>query len=406
MNVIGVIAEYNPFHMGHLYHIAQTKKLVGEDSPVIAVMSGNYVQRGDFAVFNKWTRAEAAVRTLGGADLVIELQAPHSCASAERFASMGVRLLDACGVVTHLSFGSEAGKTDDLQTVAAYLEGEKFNSRIAEELKSGISYAAARQQLCSADLGRVAETLSTPNNTLGIEYLRACIRQGSKLIPVTVERRGAEHDSNFAVGDVASASNIRRMIFSGQAYSAMKYLPEQSIEIAIRDISRGTGPVSLEQNSASILSYLRRLTPEDYAKLPDVSEGLHMRLYTEVRKSRTVAEAAANVKTKRYAMSRIRRILLAAYLSITSEVQGLEPQYLRVLALNNRGRELLRQMKGKSLLPVVTKPTEINGLSGEAKRLFDIEALCTDLYTVSYPSPELRVAGSDFIYSPKFLESR
>ena len=403
MNVIGIIAEYNPFHAGHHIHISMTRELVGKDCPVIAVMSGGFVQRGDFAIFNKWARAEAAVMTLGGADLVLEIQTPFANATAEKFALNGVRMLEACGMVTHLSFGSEAGEVEPLEKIADYLLSDAFNDHIGEYMTGGTTFAAARQKLADKDLGNIAEHMKTPNNTLGIEYIKAIKKEMSRMQPVTVRREGSEHDSEYHEHGIASASKIRSMILGGQAYSAMKFLPEQSIEIAIREISRGTGPISLAMNSFAIMACLRKLKPEDFEKLPDVGEGLHMRIYNMLKNAGNINEAADIIKTKRYSHARIRRILMSAYLSITGEAAAMRPQYLRVLAFNDTGRTLLRDMKETSRLPIITKPADMQQLDEDGKKLFEIEAVCTDLYSICCPSERYRMAGNDYRYSPKYL---
>ena len=187
---------------------------------------------------------------------------------------------------------------------------------------------------------------------------------------------------------------------SGAAYSAMKYIPDGAAEVFIREMARGSGPVVASMADAIMMSALRRLTAADYAKISDVSEGLENRLERAVASARTVAEAAMNAKTKRYALARIRRILLAAFLGIDAELTSLRPQYLRVLAANARGRELLREMKTKARLPVITKSAEISSLGEDARRLFRAEVLAGDLYALARPSAELHTAREDLTRSP------
>lgn len=400
MRAAGIVSEYNPFHTGHLFHIESTRRALGGDAAIVAVMSGSFVQRGEFAVFDKFSRSEAAVSAPGGADLVIELPAAYAISSAERFATAGVELIDAAGVCDAVSFGSECGDVAALRRAAHAMNAEAFSRRVGELMDSGESYAAVRQRAADELLGADAALLRGPNNNLAIEYLRAVERGGYKLDAYTVRREGAEHDSSYAEGSNASAAYIRELMRSGAAYSAMKYIPDGAAEVFIREMARGSGPVVAAMADAIMMSALRRLTAADYVKISDVSEGLENRLERAVASARTVAEAAMGAKTKRYALARIRRILLAAFLGIDAELTSLKPQYLRVLAANARGRELLREMKTKARLPVITKSAEINSLGVSARRLFRAEVLAGDLYALARPSAELHTAREDLTRSP------
>jgi len=412
MIVAGIVAEYNPFHSGHLYHIEQTRRIVaqGQKCAVVAVMSGNYVQRGDFAAFNKHARAEAACRTPGGPDLVIELPTPYAVASAERFSASAVYLLDRCGVVTHLSFGSEAGETESLRKVADFIDTEEFSQYLEAELEGGTLYPLARQRAVQKKLGTASDIIQTPNNILGVEYLRALNRFNSGLIPITMKRIGTDHDSSSPEGDIASASHIRSMLFSGRAYSAMRYIPEGAVEVFIREMSRGSGPINMGMNDQAVLSQLRRMRAEDLKNISDVREGLNFRIASVLKNARSTGEAADLAKSKRYTHSRIRRILIRAYLGITSKWEDILPPYIKVLAFNNTGRELLREMKSKSKLPVVVKPADAQTLYDDTKvagnvirELFEAEVLATDLYMLSCPSSDFRRAGYELRTSPAYV---
>lgn len=402
MRAVGIVSEYNPFHEGHLYHIRRTREL-SDGAAIVAVMSGNFVQRGEFAAFDKFSRAEAAVCAPNGVDLVVELPAIYAISSAERFASAGVAIIDACGVCDGISFGSEAGETGSLLRAAECLNSDAFDRRVAELLPSGDSYASIRQKAADELLGDNASVLKYPNNTLGVEYLRAILRSGSTLKPLTVRREGTEHDQSYADGDYASAAHIREMMRSGEAYSAMKYIPDGAVEVFIREMARGAGPVSTSMADSAMMSSLRRMTAADFARLPDVSEGLEFRLERAVAQSNTVFECADAAKTKRYAHSRIRRILLAAYLGLDRELASLKPQYIRVLAANARGRELLRDMRQTAKLPVITKPAAINDLDVDARLMFAFETLAGDLYALARPSVELHTAKENMTRSPVML---
>lgn len=237
-NVIGIVAEYNPFHNGHARLIEQTRAQLGAVCPVVCVMSGDFVQRGSPAVYSKFARAEAAVRC--GADLVLELPLPWSLSSAEGFARGAVGLLGSLGVVTHLSFGSECGELDPLQRVAEALLDPLLGEDLRAELRSGIPFAAARQQAVARRVGALAELLQAPNNILAVEYLKAIYDQRLELHPLTVLRTGAQHD-RFAEGNIRSASELRMRIGTGEDVST--FLPRAAAEICAREKTRGRGPV-------------------------------------------------------------------------------------------------------------------------------------------------------------------
>lgn len=415
MNVVGIVAEYNPFHTGHLYHIEKSRELAGsgKECAVIAVMSGNFVQRGDIAVFPKHSRAEAACRAPGGPDLVIELPTPFACASAERFAAAAVSLLENTGIVTHLSFGSETGELSSLWSLAECLDSAEFQEALKTQLSAGMLYPLAMEQAARGIVGSIADNMRTPNNILGIEYLRALNRLDSKIVPVTMERLATDHDSSFAEGEVASASYIRNMLFTGRAYSAMRYIPEGAIEVFIREMARGTGPIGLHMIDQAVFSYIRRHVASDFEAISDVSDGLQYRIYNEIKKATTVMGAADLIKSKAYTHSRIRRILMHAYLGITSRWESVAPPYIKVLAFNKTGRALLRRMKIESKLPMLTKPGDArielkSALSAESymlsTQLLDLEAIVTDLYMIASPARGFRQAGQEYTTSPIYVD--
>lgn len=392
----GIVCEYNPFHSGHKWQIQETRRALGEDAGIVCVMSGNFVQRGDMAVFSKHARAEAAV--ICGADLVIELPAAWSVSSAERFALGAVGLLNGTGICTHVSFGSELGDVVRLCRVARCLGSSETDDMIVKELQSGISYAAARQRAVGYILGEDAEILESPNNILAVEYIKALNRLTSKMEPVAIRRVGAGHDE--AAGDdvFASASMIRELLLSDEL--ADKYIPDGALKVFKDEIAAGRGPVTSAASETAILARLRVMGEEEFAMLPGGSEGLYMRLMKCAASAPTLAALMDGVKSKRYAMSRIRRMVIAAYLGIkASDSNGLPP-YIRPLAFNQKGQELLKQMKTASSLPVITKPASVRELGSREQYVFSIEARATDLYSLAYPSPEERTGGREWTTSP------
>ncbi len=395
MKTAGIICEYNPIHSGHIRHIAETRAALGEDAAVVCVMSGNFVQRGDIAVFAKHARASAAVRC--GADLVLELPLPYALSSAERFALGGVRLLDALGVVTHLSFGSEAGELGCLQLAADCLRTGEASERIRAELETGAPYAAARYLAARGMLGEKADVIKTPNNILAVEYLKALAECSSAMTPVTVRRTGSGHDANGP----ESASHLRRLLREGQA--PWKLMPERAAAVYREELALGRGPVFMDALEQAVLSRLRILPEAAWRSLPDATEGLGDRLMRFARTMPTLEAVLASAKTKRYALSRLRRMTLCAALGVDQSDARRPPPYIRVLALGGRGRLLLREIKARSSLPVVTKPAAAKSLGKDARRLFQKEADATDLYVLAFPGPENRAGGREWTTSPQSL---
>ena len=398
MKTAGIICEYNPIHNGHVRHIAETRTLLGEEGAIVCAMSGNFVQRGDFAVFEKHARALSAVAS--GADLVIELPLPTVLSSAEGFARGGVRLLDALGVCTHLSFGSEAGETSRLLAIADCLMSGDMPGLIREELKAGVSYACARQSAAERIIGTNAEILSAPNNILGVEYLKALKEENSAMVPLTVRRFGSAHDSDGA----ESASRLRKLLKEG--VKPWPLMPAPAARILRQEIASGRAPVLMESAETAVLSRLRMIAEEAFSKLPDASEGLELRLMRYAKSMPTIQSILDNTKTKRYAMSRLRRMLLCAALGIDAEDSKLPPPYIRVLSMNQKGMRLLREIGEKSVLPVITKPAAVKSLDSKARALFEKESNATDFYVLAYPNPENRTGGQEWTLSPRILEEK
>ena len=404
MQVIGIVAEYNPFHSGHAYQIQESRRLVGADSAVVIVMSGNWVQQADCAIADKWLRARMAL--MGGADLVLELPTVWATASAEGFARGAVTLLDASGLVDYLSFGSECGSAAPLIQIAHCLSSPSCQKAMKELADTGLPFAQCRQKAVESILGKeAASPLSRPNNNLGIEYIRALNALHSPIHPMTILRRGAQHNGVVVVRDkggnslsdptampmpqFVSATQLRMDLMEGRWDQAEPYLVSSG-----RVLLEGNtvGLPGLERAERAILARLRTMTAEDWARLPDSggAEGLPQRLERAGRTCVSVQEFFDLVKVKRFTHARLRRLVLRAYLGITQAELPDKPHYLRVLGINARGRALLRDMKERAALPILTKPAHARTLSSEGQRLFELESQCTDLYDLCFetiPSP-------------------
>jgi predicted nucleotidyltransferase len=306
-------------------------------------MSGNLVQRGEFAVYEKFRRTETALDN--GADLVIELPCVYSLMSAQGFAKNAVAILEATGAVDRIAFGAECDSVERLYALAK--EIDEKDADIAEEMSKGLTYPAARKAVIGSPL------LDYPNNILALEYIRY-----TKLPCVSVERIGKGHDTD---DEEYSAAAIRAKLVSDEI-------------------------CTLKNCENAVLSKLRQMSREDFARIEDVTEGLENRIYDAVRTACTLDELYDSIKTKRYTHSRIRRIILKAYLNITKDYIT-SPPYIRILGFNDRGRELLSEMKKHATLPVISKYGDISSLDENGKRLLELECACTDLYNLGYKKP-------------------
>lgn len=338
--ITGIICEFNPFHAGHKYLIDSVKK---ENDGVVCVMSGNFVQRGEFAVYDKFSRAKTALEN--GADLVIELPCAYSLRSAEGFARAGVEILEVTNTVERIAFGAECDNMDDLKRLS-YKIAEK-EQEIKAEMKKGITYPAARKSVIGSSL------LDTPNNILAVEYIKS-----TKLPCTAVKRIGKGHDSD---DEKYSASEIRKKL----SYNEI---------------------CSLKNCETAVLAKLRYMTANDFLEIEDVTEGLENRIADMVRISTSLDELYDNIKTKRYTHSRIRRIILKAYLGITKEYTEKVP-YIRILGFNSKGQEILSQMKKNVNLPIISRYSDTDALDEYGKDLFELECRCTDLYNLGYKNP-------------------
>ncbi|HEX2946558.1 MAG TPA: nucleotidyltransferase [Clostridia bacterium] len=411
MKVLGIVAEYNPFHNGHLYHLQASRAMTGADC-VVAIMSGNYTQRGEPALVDKWARAEMAL--LSGVDLVIELPVVYAMASAEYFAFGAVRLLDSLGVVDTLCFGSEFGLINKLKQAADILfeEPEEYKTILRAYLSSGKSFPDARQKALAEYLktkygkDELSELLKNPNNILGVEYLKALRRLNSRIVPLTVGRVGNDYNSAELTGRISSATSIRNVLSSNPWYSARELLesclPNTSLAVLEREAEIGRGPLFPHDFTQLLLTTLRRMTNDEIKKLPYMENGLENRIRLAVDNSATWQELVDRIGTRRYTATRVQRILFGALAGLNNET--LEyftrlggPPYIRVLGLNETGKKLLSEIRGKAALPVITKTAghKKSTVVGVAEML-RLEAQATDQYVIACQNPFMRKSGADF----------
>lgn len=331
MNV-GIVCEYNPFHRGHQKQFDTVRKEFGPETGIICAMSGNYVQRGQPAVFDKSLRAEAAVRC--GADLVLELPVTTALSSAEGFAAGGVAILSR--LCDRLCFGAETPDAALLQKTAQALLSDAFPPLLRRELDTGVSFPAARQSALEA-MGLSGSILESPNNILAVEYCKAIAQQASSMLPLPIDREGSYH-AKEADFDNPSATSLRLRLQAGLSIS--EYLPE------VAGMVFAEAPIhTLDAGERAILGNLRTMTDAEFEALPFGSEGLWRKLMQVSRRKATLEDIAAAVKSKRYTRSRIDRMILCAFLGIPSERMEAEIPYVRVLAFNDKGREILGRVK-------------------------------------------------------------
>ncbi len=399
MKVCGIIAEYNPFHNGHAYHLEKVREKGA--THIVAVMSPNFVQRGDVALFSKFTRATAALS--GGVDLVIELPVTFAVSSAERFARAGVWLLHALGCVDMLDFGSESGSIDALRA-AAHAAVDGNHPAVQAQLKKGMSYPTAVAMAAREAAGRngdeVFDLLSSPNNLLGITYLKALEEFHSPIQPSTTQRFAVAHDSMQRGGDYASASYIRGLLSCGDPDVLDLCTPPQAAQLYRKDYQQGKY-ASMSALEDMVLYRLRSMQVKEMAKLPDVSEGLENRLYRAVRQTTSYEDLLRLVKTKRYTLARIRRILISALLTVNKNRLLAFPPYVRILGSNQKGLEILARMKTTCLLPVDFSLSRLGQESEKTRECVEMESRATDIFELA--CAVRGECGSDYTAKPIIL---
>lgn len=378
----GIVAEFDPFHNGHKYLIDSVKN---ENDTVTAVMSESFVQRGECASLRVKARTEAALKN--GVDLVVSLPLTFAVSSAENFAYGGVSVLNALGFIDKIAFGSECGDGKLLSQCADALLSDGFDAEILKELKSGVSYPKARENALKNKFGEdFSSVVSSPNDTLGVEYIKALKKLKSQMSVTAVKRTGSAHNSQSGHGHIRSATEIRSLLKAG-TFSG--FIPETAFEIYKKEIESGKAPADIKSLEKAILSALRTMSVEDFAEIPDVSEGLENRLFNSVRCSATLEDVLEKCKTKRYTHSRLRRIILRCFLGITEEYGKTGVPYIRVLGFNEKGANLLKLAKEKATLPLIVNNGEIKNLSPEARAYFELESKARDLFSLSLPECDI-----------------
>lgn len=410
MKTVGLIVEYNPLHNGHEHHYRESKKCSGADYTV-AVMSGQFLQRGEPAMTGKWARAEMALRM--GVDLVLELPVAYSAQPAEWFAYGAVSALEATGLIDSLCFGSESGEIGWLQDVAAVMHREPaaFRSLLQEQLKLGLPYPAAYGRAIARHIpGIDPAELAKPNNTLGLHYLIALKRLGSRIEPLTIPRQKSGYNQ-IEITDqaIASATALRHILFErGSLDELAPFVPEGTMQVLRRETEAGRAPIEWECYAKPLLLQLLHHSAPQLAELHEVTEGLEHRIKQALPalslsggSVRVVQHLISLLKTKRYTRTKLQRMLLRILLNqskaqLSPSVLSQGVPYLRVLGFSSAGRGLLKRMKQTAKVPIITNVNAMHETS--PLLLMDIQA--TSVYALGFGQVTERDLFRDYYEPP------
>ena len=387
---LAVIGEFNPFHNGHFYHLTKAKKMIKPDF-TIAIMSGNFVQRGDTAVLDKWTRAEIAIRN--GFDLVIELPTIYSVSSAENFADGAIKILNSLGFVDYLVFGSEIGEIEPINNVASvlYKEPKELSTLINRQVRSGLSYPKARELALNMYFGTsnvFTSILNEPNNILGVEYVKAIKKYKSNITPLTFKRKNSGYHSKTISFGIASATAIRS--FLDDKEKLKEVMPKSSYDILRKKMRAGEYVKDLSVFEKEIIYILRRMTITEIANLPDVTEGLENRIKSAAHTAQNLEDLISKIKSKRFTQTRIQRILVYALLNITKKDMQISQKvvpYIRILGFNEYGKKIISTIaknNPKSKLIISFKKFVESNKDSNLNALISKDILATNVYTLGY----------------------
>lgn len=389
--VLGIIAEYNPFHNGHLLHLEKSKKICDAQYSV-CVMSGNFVQRGNTSIVNKWIRAEMALKS--GVDLVLELPTVYSISSAENFAEGAIKLLNSLKIVDTISFGSENSDINVLNRISSVLheEPKQYLEFLNSESKKGLSFPQARENAILLYLNdkKYLNILNQPNNTLAIEYLKALKKYKSHISPISVKREKVFYNSNCIVDEYASATAIRNMIINEQFNDIRKVVPASSYNLLMNEIEEGHLVIDISKFEKEILYAIRRLSADDIKNFPEVTEGLENAIKNASNSCNNLSELINMIKSKRYTHTRIQRILLYILLNITKKDMYLSRKnipYARILGYSPQGKELISEIyKANPKITLITSVKNFLDSSNNKtyKYMLNKDILATNIYTLAY----------------------
>ncbi|NLJ88142.1 MAG: nucleotidyltransferase [Epulopiscium sp.] len=410
MRVLGLITEYNPFHNGHLYHLEESKKITNSDFTVV-VMSGNYVQRGEPAIVDKWTRTKMALEA--GADLVLELPVVYATSSAEFFAFGAISILHHSNITDCISFGSELGSIDLLSQIADFLffESDHYKMKLKAYVSKGLAFPLARNKALISEFidkkinipkEELNKILSSSNNILAIEYLKALKLLKSPIEVFTIKRQGASYNSTQLDSIFASATGIRNSLKNNDYSILYKTMPKKCADLFLESINLGKAPVYYNDFSFELQYLLKTMPPETISKIMEIDEGLENRIIKSGMNHFYINDLTKSIKTKRYTLTKIQRALLNMLLQIYSKDfwdfhNNGGPQYIRILGFRKTASPLLKKLKLNSNLPIISniKKSYVN-LQGLPKKMLEKEIYATDIYSLHYPKVSQRIGGLEF----------
>ncbi len=382
--MLGIITEYNPFHNGHKLHIEKSKEKTNSKYCIV-VMSGNFSQRGEPTIFDKYLRTKMAL--LNGADIVLELPLIFATASAELFSLGAIDILDKTGIVTNICFGSEEGSLEKFLEVSNILSNEtlEFKQHLYKFLDNGLSFPRARLNALEKTLNKPLGFLNEPNNILSIEYLKAINKLNSTIIAKTIKREKSHFNSNNINGNIASATAIRQAFFKNNIDSIKNVIPNNCFKL-IQNISQNNIPII--DNYTSILKYLLKVSNiENIKQIADVTEGIENKILDNTNVD-SITELINNVKSKRYTYTKLQRTILHILLNITKDDQqylkeNLNP-YIRVLGFKKSSSHLLKELTINAKVPVITNLKNAKKqIDKNAMYYLNKEVMSTDIYYLS-----------------------
>lgn len=412
MRIVGLITEYNPFHNGHLYHLNKSKSITNSEYSV-AIMSGNFLQRGEPALVDKWTRTKMAIDN--GVDLVIELPVIYACQSAEIFAFGAIKTLDSLSIIDSICFGSESGNIEELDYIAEILNNEPENYReyLKLGLSQGYSYPKAREYALVKytevfnllDSSTISSIISNPNNILSIEYLKSLKKINSNIKPYTLKRKQSNYHDKSLTGTISSATAIRELLIKNTSIENIRHVvPDKTYKYLKDFYNEYRGFNSLDNFSMILLYLLRNSTSDSLKKFSDVNEGLDNRIIDCSTKYSSICDILDCISTKRYTMTRLKRILIHLLLNLNKEIVNelisVGPQYIRVLGANTKGIEILKMAKKISNLPIITKFADYTKLNNSlVSQMIEIDKKATDIYELGLSKDKSKV-NLDYTISP------
>lgn len=385
--VLGIVAEYSPFHKGHLYHLEESKKALN-CKYCVAIISGNFMQRGIPSLVDKFTKTKMALSA--GIDLVLELPTIYSISSSENFAYGAVGILNSLGIVDYLSFGSEAGDIAKLNDISNILSNEPddYKQLLNTQIKKGLSYPKARENAIAlyTKNKELSQIISTPNNILGIEYLKALKKLNSTIIPYTLKRNLVQYHSTSSISNFASSSAIRKIINEDNFEDIKKYIPRSSYDLLEESYNNGQIINGLNCFEKEIIFSLRKMSLEEIKNIPDVNEGLEYSIKEAANQTNNLDYLIDKIKSKRYTLTRLQRILLYVLLGITKQdmefSKNINNAYIRILGISSNGKNLLSKISNYATLPVITSVKKY--LDTNENVLLNKDILATNVYTLGY----------------------